>query len=130
MLQRIQRKRSKGFKLPENTTCVDRTSKLWGNPFRLMGDMVYVDAYHRRKILGRWVCFYDDGGHTIEEVVQLFKDMILDPNSHDVEPEIKKRFELMQERIMELKGRNLACFCSISAGSCCHADVLLEIANK
>ena len=29
---RIQRKRTKGFRLPENTVCVSRPSK-WGNPF-------------------------------------------------------------------------------------------------
>ncbi len=30
---RIQRKRSKGWKMPENTVCVSRGTK-WGNPFK------------------------------------------------------------------------------------------------
>jgi hypothetical protein len=32
------------------------------------------------------------------------------------------------ERIGELRGRNLACFCSI--GVTCHRDILLNLANK
>ena len=35
MPQRIQRKRTKGFRLPPNTICVSRPSR-WGNPFRLL----------------------------------------------------------------------------------------------
>lgn len=30
----------------------------------------------------------------------------------------------------ELRGKNLACWCSTEPGTFCHADVLLEIANK
>jgi hypothetical protein len=32
------------------------------------------------------------------------------------------------EDLSELRGKNLACFCKI--GEPCHADVLLELANK
>lgn len=31
-MKRIQRRRTKGFRLPPNTVCVDRSTKL-GNPF-------------------------------------------------------------------------------------------------
>ena len=34
MIKRIQRKRTKRFKLPPNTVCVNRGTK-WGNPFRV-----------------------------------------------------------------------------------------------
>ncbi len=110
---RIQRKRSKGYKTPPNTLYVGRPTK-FGNPFLLQGDMIYVDAGHRRKILSKWVCFYQDGGHTIEEVVKLYRDMLLDLNSHEVEPEIKQRFKVMQDSITDLTGKNLSCFCSLS----------------
>lgn len=33
-MERIQRKRTKGFRLPENTKCVNRGTK-WGNPFKV-----------------------------------------------------------------------------------------------
>ncbi len=125
--KRLQRSRKKGAKLPKGTVCVTRGTA-FGNPFRLIGDMVYVDAGHRRKILSPWVIFLDGGGHNAKEVVELFKSMLLDPNSHDVEPEIRERFKLMRERIGELKGHNLACFCNLS--DCCHGDVLLKLANQ
>ena len=32
------------------------------------------------------------------------------------------------ERVGELRGKNLACFCSLDQP--CHADVLLELANE
>lgn len=39
--QRIQRKRTKGWRKPDNTVIVDRTSR-WGNPFRV-GDFGIPD---------------------------------------------------------------------------------------
>lgn len=134
----LQRKRTKEFNLDEYSKSINglecivvsRPSR-WGNPFKLLGDMIYVDAGHRRKILSRWVCWEEGdsfgGGHTIEEVIKLFKDMMLDLDSHDVEPEIKERFKYMRDNIKDLRGKNLACFCN--EGSCCHRQVLIELAN-
>ena len=31
---RVQRRRQKGWRMPDNTECVDRTTK-WGNPYRV-----------------------------------------------------------------------------------------------
>jgi len=126
--QRIQRKRTKGWKMPENTVYVGRPTK-WGNPFILRGDMVYVDASHRRKIFSPWICYYDgNGNHCVEDVVKLFRDLMMDLNSHPVEDPIYQRFRLMRDTIRDLEGKNLACWCK--PGSPCHADVLLEIANQ
>ena len=47
--QRIQRKRTKGWRMPPNTVCVDRPSK-WGNPFRVeppARESEYVVAVNR-----------------------------------------------------------------------------------
>ena len=44
--RRIQRKRTKGWRLPANTVIVDRTSK-WGNPFRTGIVGVDIAAYMR-----------------------------------------------------------------------------------
>jgi len=38
MPQRIQRKRIKGWKMPDNTVCVTRPGR-WGNPFKIGDDM-------------------------------------------------------------------------------------------
>lgn len=112
--------------MPENTVSVTRPGK-WGNPFKLQGDMIYVDAGHRRKIFSPWVLYYQDGGHTREEAIKLFRDLMMDLNSHPIEDEIYRRFRLMRDTIRDLQGKNLACFCK--EGESCHADVLIELAN-
>ncbi len=100
---------------------------MWGNPFRLIGDMIYVDTSHRRKILSPWVLFIDSGGHTAHDVVKMFESMMMDLNSWPVEDAIYKRFRLMRDRILDLHGKNLSCWCSLDCH--CHADVLLKLAN-
>ena len=124
---RIQRKRTKGYKMPKTAIYVGRGSK-WGNPFKLVGDMIYVDAGHRRKVLSKWVLYYQDGGYKVEDVVKLFRDLLMDLNSHEVEPEIGDRFKYMRDRIKDLEGKKLACWCNIR--SCCHSDVLIELSNS
>lgn len=129
---RVQRKRTKGFKMPDNTVYVGRGSR-WGNPFKLFGDMIMVDAGHRRKILSKWVCYgnqnpkYDGGGFVAEDVVKLFRDLLMDLNSHEVEPEVREKFKWMRDRIRDLEGKRLACWCKEE--NCCHADALIELAN-
>ena len=49
--KRIQRKRTKGWRMPPNTVCVSRPSK-WGNPFTVKGigrDMAV--ALYERNVL-------------------------------------------------------------------------------
>lgn len=88
--QRIQRQRTKGWKMPENTVYVGRPS-IWGNPFDTAEEF------------RRWLLECRPGSGKLE------RDLIL-------------------ERIEELRGKNLACWCPI--GVQCHADVLLELANR
>lgn len=92
-LRRIQRKRTKGWKMPANTVNVCRPGK-WGNPFKV-GE--YGNA---------------------ESCVKRFTEDLLHPNT---------RLAFDYEEIEQLRGKNLACFCS--PGSPCHADVLLRLAN-
>lgn len=129
---RVQRRRTRGFKMLEDVIYVGRGSK-WGNPFKLCGDMIYVDAGHRRKILSKWVCYgnqnprFDGGGFVKADVVKLFRDLLMDVNSHETEPDIRNKFLFMRNRIRDLEGKKLACWCSLD--SCCHADALIELAN-
>lgn len=129
---RIQRKRIPGYNMQEHSlslngllaVSVTRTGK-WGNPFRLIGDMIYYDASPRPgKILSKWVLYYQDGGHTTEEVVKLFRDLVYDLNSHEVEPEIYNHFKLIRDTIRDLEGKNVACWCRTE--EVCHGDVYLE----
>ncbi len=105
--KRIQRKRAKGWRLPEGAVCVTRPGK-FGNPFTVKGMrnagykmhddiaiQVCVGAYRA------WMKGEDHWAHSIPQ-----------PAPPDVS---------------ELRGKDLACWCKI--GDPCHADVLLEIAN-
>lgn len=106
--KRIQRKRTKGWRMPENTVYVGRGSK-WGNPFKVGSECVR--------------CKMSAGGGELSNTVA--------DNDHAVQ--LYKRFTAREVRIQieahqELKGKNLACWCKENQS--CHADVLLELANK
>lgn len=111
---RIQRKRTKGWKMPENTIAVTRPGK-FGNPFR-------VGGWFAMDTMGMSWCeatpgFEDDRFtllETAEQAVQMFR-------------EYRQKYPLLKSDIEELRGKDLACWCKI--GQPCHADVLLEIAN-
>jgi len=97
--RRIQRQRSKGWRMPPNTVSVCRPGK-FGNPFKVTEDRSHAQAVSAFRI---WLA-----------VEGCTADM----------PERKQR---ILESLHELRGKNLACYCK--EGSPCHADVLLELAN-
>ena len=128
--KRIQRKRTKGWRMPPGTIYVGRPTK-WGNPFKLMRDnLIHCDATHRRKILHPWVIFDNDnmwlGDTGLQEVIRLYRQWVwgyLSDNNIVIPTrltgnEIKK----------QLCGKDLACWCPLDKP--CHADVLIEIANS
>ncbi|WP_100508575.1 DUF4326 domain-containing protein [Mycobacteroides abscessus] len=113
MPQRIQRKRTKGWRMPEGAIYVGRPSR-WGNPFRpvLVG--------------GEWLIEDDNGvqydgfGSKVSAIgrcVALYRslDMTFMTDAD------------LDEFVAPLRGHDLACWCSLD--SPCHADVLLELAN-
>jgi hypothetical protein len=104
MPERIQQRRTKGWRMPENARGVARPSK-WGNPYRV-GDVVLVEGPWR----GQNVTIEYDVTPAL--AVELYRQRFI----HDA-AEIRE----------ELAGLDLACFCA--PGQPCHADVLLEIAN-
>lgn len=101
--KRIERKRTKGWKMPPNTIYVGRPTR-WGSPYKI-GQYVH-----------RGLCFTgrDEFMGSAEIVVAAYRKWIW----------TQKRIE---DVIPELRGKNLACFCPLDQP--CHADVLLEIAN-
>lgn len=123
--KRIQLKRTKGWKMPKNTIIVDRRSK-YGNPFKIVGDMIYCDASHRRKIMDPWVYFSgpwnDDKIHDF--LLYFYETWVNGIRYHG---KVKPREFTIEQLQKELKGKNLACWCK--PGAKCHADVLLEVAN-
>lgn len=101
MTDRITLSRAKGWRMPPNTVKVDRSTN-WGNPFRI-GDPYYPTA---------------------EAAVARFRaSLTLLPRPH---PE--SYMGNILARLPELRGKNLACWCK--PGDPCHADVLLELANR
>ena len=131
MPSRIQRRRKLGWQKPENAIIVDRTSR-WGNPFKRVGDQIYIHAGYRRKILDPWVhlCIGDT-----EKLLRLYKVVVTDvmlPGRYDISasnmPDILywvNHFEKLD--VEDLKGKDLICFCPPDKP--CHADILLELAN-
>lgn len=97
---RIQLSRRKGWRMPPNTVKVDRTTK-WGNPFRV-----------------------DDNWNAAGVVAAFRLWLLLSPNFSTPWPDRRQR---LLDRLSELRGKNLACWCP--TGQPCHADVLLELAN-
>jgi Domain of unknown function (DUF4326) len=108
---RIQRRRAKGWRLPKNTVCVDRSTQ-WGNPF----------------IVGR------DG--TRVECVKLYATLMAGyiALTCDAPPEAQQKHrDYVMQNLGELRGRNLACWCSLPAvgeNDVCHGAVLLTLANE
>ena len=129
--KRIQRKRTKGWRLPPNTVCVSRPSK-WGSPFRLFGrnEYLFCDASHRRTILTPWVIFDQDqdivhNRATPEMAVAYYRRWV---DGEFNEAGIVRPCPFTWDDVRrELRGKNLACWCRLDMA--CHGDPLLEAAN-
>ena len=94
---RIQRKRTRGWKMPPNTVYVGRGSK-WGNPFT-------IAEYGRERAVAN---------HAL-----LMREFYDSPSTLGID---------FRDALEGLAGKNLACWCK--PGEACHADVLLELANR
>lgn len=133
MPARLQRKRTKGYKMPENTQYVGRPTK-WGNPFKLVGGTVYINAGHRRKVFDKWVwlCEGKNSVYVVWLYALLFESTErwrkMDAfNDHYCDFEFwRNHFKKLD--LSEIRSKNLACFCSLETP--CHADFLLKIANQ
>ena len=114
MPKRIQRKRTKGWRMPEGAVCVTRPG-IFGNPFTPQDCR---DAGYK-----------GTDGEIRLRCVEAFR-VWLGPhwrNNWDGEQSRVKR-ERILANIGELRGKDLACWCPLDKP--CHADVLLELANK
>lgn len=101
--KRIQRKRTKGWRMPENTVYVGRGSR-WGNPFKVGVDGTAKECVEK---YSKWLLPYDKRTGDIDEF------LLSDCNLTEIE--------------LALKSKNLACWCK--EGEPCHADILLQLAN-
>ena len=104
---RIQRQRTKGWRIPENTVYVGRPSQ-WGNP--------WSPKNHTVVTMKAGKCVGSRPG-TIAECVAAYREDVENGDFGYTPADIK----------LSLCGKNLACWCALDQP--CHADVLLEIAN-
>jgi len=113
MPERIQLSRAKGWRMPPNTVKVDRTTK-WGNPFT--PTMLYIAGPAWKHAGG----LKPGDPLGVAGAVEAFRTLM----------RTNLRIEPAKTRALldELRGRNLACWCTPS--SPCHADVLLRLANE
>lgn len=139
--ERIQRRRLKGYKLPDNTHSVSRPGK-WGNMFKLEGNTIWVSAEGRRQVLEEWIVLHsvseNENGdkivhdlywHIVAGDADAIQRMLnLDGKSMIAINYWVDKFE-ENNNLEELRGKNLACFCPLDFHYC-HADVLLFFANK
>lgn len=117
---RVQRKRVRGWKMPENTVYVGRPS-LFSNPWKIW------KAYGSWYVGNERDMYYGpfDEEYAYFKACELYLDFILHPKKG-----IHKNFDRLPitfADIKKLRGKNLACFCS--SNKCCHADILLKLAN-
>ena len=118
---RVQRRRARGWRMPENTVYVGRPTR-WGNPWSI-GSNMYEPARNEWRTV-----------ENAADAVEAFRRCVdWDPDApwgigslvcwggygdmHNNRKTIAKF----------LRGKNLACWCPLDKP--CHADVLLELAN-
>jgi hypothetical protein len=101
--RRVQRSRRKGWRMPPDTVYVGRPGK-WGNPYKVAqeyrSDHLYIPAV------------------TVESAVKLYR----------VHMEARLQYPAIRAMLEALRGKNLCCWCPLEQP--CHADVLLELANR
>jgi hypothetical protein len=88
--------------MPPNTVKVDRSTR-WGNPYRLYGDGYPMAP---------------------QVAVELFSRLLAEQRGWV----LRDQLTTLDDVRRELRGKNLACWCSLAAA--CHADVLLRLANE
>ena len=101
MPERIQLKRTRGWRMPPNTVKVDRSTR-WGNPMTVRPGYPAAQAVEDYRL---WLEGKSPWRFTQTDVV---------PPS-------------IEEIRRHLAGKNLACWCA--SGSPCHAEILLALAN-
>lgn len=120
MPKRIQRKRTKGWRMPKNAVYVGRGSK-FGNPFTFSEQELGA----RKSAIRAYRCLFEQKPRLLRHQILT----ILRGNNGRGEAAVDR----MRQSLPELRGKDLACWCPLvdkdGKPVPCHADVLLELAN-
>lgn len=123
---RVQRKRAKGWRMPDNTVYVGRGSK-WGNPY-VVGARCWVFKPCSDFAEPFPVYLYADTEYIADRQCAVDYFTQLFTVSGDDFLGAMPKYPADKKTIRDaLAGKNLACWCPLDQP--CHADVLLEIAN-
>lgn len=109
MAERIQLKRTKGWRLPEGAVSVARPTR-WGNPFVIGQELRYPFSE-----------IFASPVRDREHAVEIFRAYA----------QITSGYAMVAR--IHLAGKSLACWCPLPAEGepdICHAAVLMEIANE
>lgn len=116
MPERIQRKRTKGWEMPAGAVYVGRPTQ-WGNPF----------APDWESLIPAWLIFGRSDADPVYitpqsslQAVALYRVYLL--------AMIQDAADEGKDLLAALRGKDLACWCPLDQP--CHADVLLEFANR
>jgi hypothetical protein len=133
MPERIQRKRTKGWRMPAGAVYVGRPT-IWGNPWaagtphgalHLSDIILLLGPYSARDCAGQFQAWLD--GYEIVPKKAIPANLTRRGRCV-VRDELSVRRSTIIRRLPELRGHNLACWCPLD--SPCHADMLLELANR
>jgi len=139
MPDRLQRKRTAGWRMPPGAVYVGRPT-IWGNPWRVgnpgtveppphldLAPTVYR-AHERWDAAGvtqfhRWWL----AGYALTAPYSPWRATMNRQGQRLVWDAFAARRSLILSRLPELRGRDLVCWCP--PGCACHADLLMELAN-
>jgi hypothetical protein len=131
MPNRIQRSRTKGWRMPDGAIYVGRPTR-WGNPFSAIphhaigptwsaATAAVLQASVRRNRDDEVGYISSSRTDLRGDVVHLFR-ILCEVRARDLPK------QEMDAWLHPLRGRDLACWCPLDQP--CHADVLLELANR
>jgi len=124
---RLRLSRGRGFNLQEVSRAANGLAavkvarpSIFGNPFSVLPQRRPGLQFGGSRVMTRDHAF---GGYiavpTVEDAVACFREYVTLPGD---------RPDAVRAALPRLRGRNLACWCALDAP--CHADVLLEMANR
>lgn len=118
---RIQRKRTKGWRMPEGAVYVGRPTK-FGNPWSISG--YYNAGYSGSSTVAAEACVESYRAWMTQTRSSWSGDVPTGPLKELGNPMVYHE----PPDVSALRGKDLACWCPLDQP--CHADVLLEIANR
>lgn len=127
-MNRIQRRRTPGWRKPENAICINRGTK-YGNPMKIVRlnkndpfGVIEIQDFVNRKLWHR-AGFSGD----VPDMLHVFRHMLKGTVFMD------KHFQVWSDYFSKLDltpllGHDLACYCPIEKP--CHGDVYIELCNE